>query len=93
MEIFGQDVVVWKGVAVSSTERNGGQAYALSTSIAYSADDVESASPTPIFVNVTHPLWYQTEARLDRFSRSIDVSDFDIPGACFRTEAERSVIV
>merc|ERR1712187_1062376 len=76
--IFGRDVIVWSGDAVSS----GSQAqFALNTSIAYSAAD----GVTPAFVNITHPLWTQTAARIDNFSRHIDPHAFDIPTGCFKT--------
>jgi len=77
--IYGRDVVVWRGVAVSS--EGEGPDYALSTSIAYSADD----EVTPVFVNVSHPLWTQTQARIDNFSSQIDFHDFDIPDICFKS--------
>jgi len=84
-EIFGHDVYVWKGVAVSSVKE--GQSYALSTSIAYLAADPS----IPVYVNVTHPLWTQTQATVDHFTHEIDEHDFDIPDACFRQPSQEQV--
>jgi hypothetical protein len=73
-DINGVHVKVWQGKATSAAQN-----YALHTSIAYLADD-----PTiPVFVNVTHPLWIQTAARIDHFSRNISARAFDIPHSCF----------
>jgi len=73
--LWGADVIVWKGRAESSTN---GKSFDLETSIAYSIDE-----KTPLFVNVSHPLWVQTAARLDGFTNDIDASHFDIPQSCF----------
>lgn len=87
--VFGRDVNVWTGVSVSS-EKNAGHEYALSTSIAYSTD----GESTPLFVNVTHPLWVQTEARIDKFSHTIDDRVFDIPEGCYKSMLDvRTVVV
>jgi len=74
MTIQGVNVKVWRGKAVSAVQN-----YALHTSIAYSAEDPS----IPVFVNVSHPLWLQTAARIDNFSRVIDDSVFTIPSSCF----------
>jgi len=74
--INGVDVMVWTGRAESST---GGESFDLETSIAYSTTDM-----TPMFVNVSHPLWVETSAQLDQFSNSIETADFDIPDSCFK---------
>jgi len=71
--IQGVDVRVWRGRAVSARED-----YALQTSIAYSSLDYR----TPLFVNVSHPLWLQTAARIDNFTHVINSSDFAIPPSC-----------
>jgi len=86
-KIYGRDVYVWKGVAVSSDKE--GQSYALSTSVAYGAADLS----TPMFVNVTHPLWTQTQATIDYFSHEIDEHDFDIPDACYRDPQQQATYV
>eukprot|EP00404_Azadinium_spinosum_P000849 CAMPEP_0180415716 /NCGR_PEP_ID=MMETSP1036_2-20121128/70_1 /TAXON_ID=632150 /ORGANISM="Azadinium spinosum, Strain 3D9" /LENGTH=603 /DNA_ID=CAMNT_0022420541 /DNA_START=70 /DNA_END=1882 /DNA_ORIENTATION=- len=76
-QIGGADVLLWSGVARSSGQ---GETFPLQTSIAYAAAD----ATTPLFVNVSHPLWVQTAARIDNFSRSIPPGIFDIPQGCFK---------
>jgi len=74
MNVLGAQAIVWQGRSVNAVEQ-----FALQTRIAYS---IESPS-VPIFVNVSHPLWVQTSARIDSFSHVIDNDAFDIPAKCF----------
>jgi multimeric flavodoxin WrbA len=87
MQIGGIDVVVWKGTAASSLAR--GQSFNLNTTIAYLRTD----GVTPVFVNVSHPLWVQTTAAIENFRRSIDPDVFDIPDSCFRSSEYASYVV
>jgi len=77
IEVQGVDVRVWRGRAISARDD-----YALQTSIAYSSVD----HSTPLFVNVSHPLWLQTAARIDNFTNSINGSDFAIPTSCIHSQ-------
>jgi NAD(P)H dehydrogenase (quinone) len=77
IEIQGVGVRVWRGRAISARED-----YALQTSIAYSSVD----HSTPLFVNVSHPLWLQSAARIDNFTRRINNSDFAIPPSCINSQ-------
>ena len=77
-KVSGMDAIVWKGRARSSAN---GKSFDLETSIAYSINE-----KTPLFVNVSHPLWVQTAARLDGFTNDIDPSHFDIPQSCFKNK-------
>jgi NAD(P)H dehydrogenase (quinone) len=79
--IAGEEVLLWSGVAASIGASN----FNLKTSIAYSTSSLDG-SLIPRFVNVSHPLWTQTAARIDNFSRSIDVDVFAIPKECFRAD-------
>jgi hypothetical protein len=74
MNVMGTQAIVWQGKAVSAIE-----SFALQTTIAYSAENPS----VPIFVNVTHPLWVQTSARISNFSDAISDHAFDIPSKCF----------
>jgi len=76
--IEGVEVTVWTGRA-QSTAAAGQKSFDLETTIAYSRDGT-----TPLFVNVSHPLWVQTAARIDGFTNDIDKSHFDIPQGCFK---------
>ena len=82
--IDGESLNVWRGTATSQ----GGEHYALSTGLAFTLDG------TPRFVNVSHPLWIQTAARVDGFERSVPDDAFDVPPSCFapRTAAARDLL-
>ena len=67
---------MWRGLAESDQQR-GGQAFALTTDVAFLPD-----GQTPAFVNVSHPLWVQTAARVDAFTRMVDPHAWDVPDKC-----------
>jgi len=76
MKIQGINVKVWQGKAISAVED-----YALHTSIGYLAENLS----IPVFVNVSHPLWQQSTARIDAFTHDIDDKVFAIPQSCFHS--------
>jgi hypothetical protein len=39
---------------------------------------------TPAFVNVSHPLWIQTAARVQSFSHEIDAAELEVPPDCYK---------
>ena len=49
---------------------------ALTTELGFRADG------TPAHVNVTHPLWVATKARIDNFVPTAPDSAFDVPPTC-----------
>jgi len=83
-KIQGVSVKVWRGRAISALEN-----YALRTSIAYSADDLS----VPVFVNVSHPLWLQTAARIDHFTHNVDDGSFVIPPSCFQSRVPAEHVI
>jgi hypothetical protein len=68
-------VDVWTGQAVSTATTNSN--FALETVVAFLPDGI-----TPVYVNVTHPLWIQTSAAIRNFSNILPDGVFDIPEAC-----------
>ena len=75
MSVGGETLNIWRGTATaeSSTEH-----YSISTDLAFDLDG------TPRFVNVSHPLWVQTAARIDGFVREAPDSVFEVPHECFK---------
>lgn len=73
--VAGESVNVWTGRASSQGSES---AFDLETTVAYNADG------KPLFVNVSHPLWVQTAARIDHFTNDIDQNEFTIPDECFK---------
>ena len=74
------DGQVWTGRAESSTDAN--ESFDLETSVAYTT--TASGAMVPAFVNVSHPLWVQTAARIDHFTNQVDPTAWDVPQACYR---------
>ena len=74
--IEGRHTVVYSGRADSQSSM---ASFDIETTIAYDAE-----TKVPLFVNVSHPLWVQTAARIEGFSNSINQTDFNIPGGCFK---------
>ena len=70
----GVEVDVWSGVAESTSASTP---FALATVVGFLPDGV-----TPVLVNVSHPLWVQTSAKIDHFSTNVSDSDFGIPDGC-----------
>lgn len=70
----GRDLVAHAGVAVAV---GAGDDYSLKYDLAF--DD----KGRPAFINVTHPLWISTAARVDGFSNTIPPDAFDIPKSCY----------
>jgi hypothetical protein len=73
---------VWEGVAVSQNKQGANMqgeddGFALATTIAFSPDH-----KTPLFVNISHPLWIQTAATITDFTPTAPNSNFDIPASC-----------
>ena len=68
---------VWRGTATAAGSRHGGD-FALTTDLGFRLDG------TPVLVNVSHPLWVQTQARVQHFQRSVPTGTFDIPPSCLR---------
>ena len=66
---------MWHGTVVA---RNGHDEYALSADLAFDLDD------TPLLVNVSHPLWTQSAARVEYFTRHVPDETFAIPRSCFK---------
>ena len=63
------------GVAVAV---GGADDYSLKYDLAFDADG------KPAFVNVSHPLWISTAARVDDFSNVVPADAFDVPKNCFK---------
>merc|ERR1712059_131870 len=57
IQIDGEDLLVWSGIAISD---KGNQPFDVKTSIAYTRTD----APVPRYVNISHPLWMETFARI-----------------------------
>lgn len=83
--IGGESLQLWRGVAASTDASSAN--YALSTSLAFRSDG------TPVYVNVTHPLWVQTAAIVEHFSRAVPSDRFDIPDQCMASLAGAAVEV
>ena len=71
----------YRGVAVAF---GGGDDYALEYDLAFDGDG------RPAFVNVSHPLWISTAARVDGFSTDVDAWAFDIPETCQNASGARA---
>lgn len=84
--VEGIDVMVWDGVAVST---GGQEAFNIKTSIAYTGPDFT----IPVFVNVSHPLWVQTQAHIQNFSHNVVSSSFEIPSKCFRSSEDSAELI
>ena len=63
------------GVAVAV---GGSDDYSLKYDLAFDDDG------HPAFVNISHPLWISTAARVDGFTRDVAGDAFDIPRGCFK---------
>lgn len=70
--VAGRDVIVYSG------RSQGTGSFDLETAIAYDARD----GTTPVFVNISHPLWVSTSARIDDFTRNVDMRLLDVPDNC-----------
>ena len=83
--IGGETITLWHGTATAT----GGEDFALTTDLAFRKDG------SPAYVNVSHPLWVQTAARVDGYERSVPQGAFDIPSECFKEmrEAEARALV
>ena len=68
----GRDVQVYKGRA------QGYHSFDLETTVVF-----DSESGLPLAVNVSHPLWITTAAKIEDFTRDVDeFSAFAIPSGC-----------
>jgi len=74
--VDGRKMVVYRGRATSTSA--GGAPFDLQTDVAYSAVD----GVTPTWVNVSHPLWVSTSARIDDYAAAVPPHAFDIPSSC-----------
>ena len=72
-KLAGETFDLWHGTAVAAT---GTASYALTTDLAFRLDG------TPALVNVSHPLWVQTAARVEGFVPHAPDSAFAIPSSC-----------
>jgi len=72
-DIDGTDLTLYKGVAVSESASTD---YALQTTVAFNADHL------PVLINVSHPLWMTTAARIEDFSSTLPKDVFNIPDDC-----------
>eukprot|EP00466_Bigelowiella_natans_P009725 jgi/Bigna1/137783/aug1.41_g12491 len=69
------DLVVYRGTTKSSSTADP---FGLEISIGYEVNE------SPVFVNVSHPMWVQTSAKINGFSHMIDESQLEVPSQCFQ---------
>ena len=82
----GDEVVTYRGRAQSAGEHHhdgeyhddDDDSFDLETTISYDA----ATGKIPLYVNISHPLWVTTAAKLEDFSTVVDDSDFAIPAKC-----------
>ena len=72
--VGGETLTMWRGTARGRGADEGG--FALTTELGFRADG------TPAHVNVSHPLWVATKARIDNFVPTAPDSAFDVPPTC-----------
>ena len=72
--VGGETLTMWRGTARGRGADEGG--FALTTELGFRADG------TPAHVNVSHPLWVATKARIDNFVPTAPDIAFEVPPTC-----------